>query len=337
MDNRRLGFRLLKSAMEDWRWRRLTWQEVKAKYGIGKTSFYKYRRRFLRYGDEGLKEILRKRPLMPHALGLDQKERILAYVYDNPTHGPDRMEINLNPRISAKAIWSFLKGIDLNTRRKRRLWAHAQGKPVLTSREKHMLNAKYNHIDSKAPGELVSLDTFMVCVKSVGKVFQYTGCDTYSSYGWAKVYAERTGDNSIDFFERHILKNVPEGKIKRVLTDQGTEFYSARHGHKLVSHYFTECLMTHAIVHSVTKVAHPWTNGYVERLNQTIWQEFYLCRLTRPFNSIDELNEELQKFMTYYNWKRLHSGYKLVEGGYRCPGHAFYDIRERENIIEIKY
>lgn len=69
MDNRRLGFRLLKQAMEDWRWRRLTWQEVKRKYGIGKTSFFKYRKRFLKDGEKGLLDKPRKKPLMPRALG----------------------------------------------------------------------------------------------------------------------------------------------------------------------------------------------------------------------------------------------------------------------------
>ena len=87
----------------------------------------------------------------------------------------------------------------------------------------------------------------------------------------------------------------------------------------------------------MTKVAHPWTNGYAERLNQTIWQEFYLCRLDKRYSSLEELNRDLEAFMRYYNFRRVHSGYKLVEKGYRCPGHAFFDTRERENVIELKY
>ena len=87
----------------------------------------------------------------------------------------------------------------------------------------------------------------------------------------------------------------------------------------------------------MTKVAHPWTNGYAERLNQTIWQEFYLCRLDRPYASLDELNEELESFMRYYNFNRVHSGYKLVREGYKRPGQAFFDTRERNRVIELKY
>ncbi|MCX5679358.1 MAG: integrase core domain-containing protein, partial [Candidatus Omnitrophica bacterium] len=106
---------------------------------------------------------------------------------------------------------------------------------------------------------------------------------------------------------------------------------------KLMLPNFTDQLNKHGIVHSLTKVQHPWTNGYAERLNQTIWQEFYLCRLFRPFTSLEELNNELQNFMRDYNFNRMHTGYKLKAGGYQFPGHAFFDIRERANMIEVKY
>jgi hypothetical protein len=79
------------------------------------------------------------------------------------------------------------------------------------------------------------------------------------------------------------------------------------------------------------------TNGYAERLNQTIWQEFYLSRLSREFASIEELQKELDLFMVEYKFERMHMGYKLKAGGFRFPGHAFFDTKEALDIIEIKY
>jgi len=329
---------LRKRIFEEWRYKRYTWQEVKEKYGFSKKWFYKWLGRFLKYGEKGLRNKVRKKPLMPHALTWDQKLRILDYIYDHPTHGPDRIAAEQIPGLSGSTVWEYLVKENLNTRRKRRFWAQDQGKPVLTEKEKLMRTAKKNHIESTKPGELISIDTFTVSVKSLGKIWQYTACDTYSSYGWAKVYHNKTATNAVDFFLNRILKNTPEFKIKRVLTDQGVEFYSARHrNHPDYAHYFTSCLKTYAVKHSVTKVAHPWTNGYVERLNQTIWQEFYLCRLTRPFTSIGVLNDELQKFMTGYNFNRRHTGYKLKNGGFEFPAHAFFDVRESNKVVEIKY
>jgi len=270
---------------------------------------------------------------------MEQKEQIRQYIYNYPTYGPERIGADQSPRISGKTIWKFLKKENLNTRRKRRFWAHDQGKPVLTKKEVHLRTAKHNHIESHNPGELISMDTVWLNIKNLGKVFQYTACDTYSSYGWAKVYTQKTADTSIDFVKNHMLKNMPEGKLKRILSDRGTEFYSSRQTNKnnLVNHTFTKYLMTNAIVHSVTKVAHPWTNGYAERLNQTIWQDFYLCRLTKPYSSVDELNYDLKLFMTHYNWKRRHTGYKLKQGGLEFPGHAFFDLKEKEKYIELDF
>ena len=326
---------LRKRIFEDWRLRRLTWQEVKAKYGFSKKWFYKWLGRYLKNGDEGLKNVPRKKPLMPHRLKWDQGLRILDYIYDHPTHGPDRIGREQQPRVSGHAVWNYLVKENLNTRRKRKFWAEAQGKPVLTEKERQVMQARKRHIEAKAAGELVGMDTFVVGVKGLGKLCQYTACDNYSSYGWAKVYDARTSDNAVDFFVNHMFNNTAPFKIKRVLTDQGVEFYSARH--KNDYSYFHRILDRCGVTHTVTKKAHPWTNGYAERLNQTIWQEFYLCMLPKPYTSLEQLNNDLQKFMTEYNFKRRHTGYKLKAGGLEFPAHAFFDIRETSNIIEIKY
>lgn len=335
MSDKDVVFALRKRIFYDWKWKRLTWQEVNKKYGFSKRWFYKWLKRFIKDGDDGLRDRQRDNSNRPHRLTEPQKLGILSYIFDYPTHGPNNIAEAQTPRISNKTVWRYLKTENLNTRRKRRLWAHAQGKPVLTQKEQQIMSAKHNHIESHFPGELVGLDTFTVNVKGLGKIFQFTACDTFSSYGWARCYFSKTQDNAIDFFIHHILKNVPAFKIKRILTDQGTEFYSARHPESRT--YFTRMLNNCGVEHTVTKVAHPWTNGYVERLNQTIWQEFYLCLLQRPYDTLDRLNADLQKFMTDYNFKRRHTGYKLKNEGLQFPGHAFFDIRENANIIEIKY
>ena len=328
-------FELRKNMIEDWRYRGMGWRDIAYKYRVSKEWFYKLRKRFLEKGYEGLRDKVRDNSNRPHRINWEQRLKILSYIYDNPTHGPERIGRELVPRICNATVWNALKREDLNTRRKRRLWAEHQGKPVLTQKEKLCIAAKDRHIESYRPGELVSIDTFTASVKGLGKIWQYTACDTYSSYGWARVYYGKTSDNAVDFFMTHIRGSVPTRKIERVLTDQGTEFYNIKRTGR--DSPFTNALKANGIKHTVTKVAHPWTNGYVERLNQTIWQEFYLCRLERPFASLEALNEELYAFMRYYNFNRRHSGYKLKEAGFEYPAHAFFDVREGRNIIEIKY
>lgn len=329
-------FELRKNMIDDWRYRGLGWREVSYKYRVSKRWFYKLRARYMLQGYEGLKDRVRKNDNRPYRAGWQERLKILDYVYYNPTHGPRRIAYE-DPSIglSPQTVWRVLSQEDLNTRMKRRLWAQAQGRPILTKKEHQILLAKNRHVESHYAGELVSVDTFTASVRNLGKIWQYTACDTYSSYGYARVYRDKTSDNSIDFIINHLVNASPSGKIRRILTDQGTEFYNARF--KDTESAFTIALRSHSIRHSVTKVAHPWTNGYAERLNQTIWQEFYLNRLDKPYTSLEELNKDLFDFMRYYNFRRVHSGYKLVKEGYRCPGHAFFDTREREQVIELKY
>jgi len=328
-------FLLRKNMIDDWKYRSLGWRDICFKYRVSKRWFYKLRSRFLLQGYEGLKDRVRKNDNRPYNVNYEQKIRILDYIYYNPTHGPARIAYeNPSVGVSPTAIWNFLKQEDLNTRMKRRLWAQAQGRSILTKKEKLLIAAKHRHVESSYAGELVSVDALTVSVANLGKIWQYTACDTYSSYGYARAYAEKTSDTAIDFIN-YLLNSSRTGKIKRILTDQGTEFYNARFPY--TESAFTIALRSNGIRHTVTKVAHPWTNGYAERLNQTIWQEFYLGHLDKRYTSIEELNNDLFNFMRYYNFRRVHSGYKLVREGYKCPGQAFFDTRERCNCIELKY
>ena len=331
MTDHELVFRQRRRIFEEWRMKRLTWQEVKEKYGFSKKWFYKWRYRYHKHGDEGLRNKPKNKPVSPYVLDWGMKQKILDYVFENPTHGPQRIAMEITPKICAKTVWNVLKSENINTRRKRKYWAEDHGKMVLTKKEKLVRLARHNHIESSSPGELVCMDTFWCNVKSVGKVWQFTACDAYSSFGWAKVYFNRYCDNSCDFFENHVLRSAPQGKIKRVLSDRGTEFYPSNT--KSNNHPFAECLKKHGATHSVTKVAHPWTNGYAERLNQTIWQEFYLCRLSKAFTSLEELNRELQDFMRWYNFRRKHTGYKLRERGLVYPYQAFFEVPEKLSVL----
>ena len=328
-------FELRRNMIDDWKYRGLDWRQIRDKYRVSKRWFYKLRARFLLEGYEGLRDRVRKNDNRPYNVSWQQKLSILDYIYYSPTHGPARIARE-NPSIgvSPTAIWNFLKKENLNTRMKRRLWAQAQGRPILTKKENLLIAAKHRHVESHYAGELLSVDTFTASVANLGRIWQYTACDTYSSYGYARVYRDRTSDSSIDFVN-YLVNSCRVGKIKRVLTDQGTEFYNARFPN--TESAFTIACRSHCIRHSVTKVAHPWTNGYAERLNQTIWQEFYLGRLDKIYTSIEELNNDLFNFMRFYNFRRVHTGYKLVREGYKCPGHAFFDTRERRNCIELKY
>ena len=81
---------------------------------------------------------------------------------------------------------------------------------------------------------------------------------------------------------------------------------------------------------------HPWTNGYVERLNQTILDEFYSVAFRKKiYTSLEELQKDLDQFMYDYNFQRAHQGYKLKENGYTTPAEAFFSGRRCLALPEV--
>jgi transposase InsO family protein len=61
--------------------------------------------------------------------------------------------------------------------------------------------------------------------------------------------------------------------------------------------------------HTRTKIRKPQTNGAVERLNQTIEDEFYKVAFRKRLNhSIEEMQLDLDEFMNYYNKDRTNQG-----------------------------
>ena len=65
------------------------------------------------------------------------------------------------------------------------------------------------------------------------------------------------------------------------------------------------------IGHRRTQMARPRTNGFVERFNRTALDGFFRATLRSKFwPSIEELQEDLNICLHYYNHERLHRGYR---------------------------
>ena len=108
--------------------------------GISRTLFYRWRRRYLRYGADGL----RPRPIRPTRWPRQAipalEHAVLAYALLWPTQGPARLAMQLRQplwggwRISASGVYAILRRHGLQTRWERltRLEAHAATDGLLT-------------------------------------------------------------------------------------------------------------------------------------------------------------------------------------------------------------
>jgi hypothetical protein len=77
------------------------------------------------------------------------------------------------------------------------------------------------------------------------------------------------------------------------------------------------------IDHSKTRALSPQSNGICERFHKTVLDEFYRVTFRKKiYNSLDELQADLDTWLKSYNEERVHSG-KYCFG--KTPMRTFLD------------
>jgi len=289
----------------------MTVTELCRRFNRSRTWFYKWNHRYHLYGEAGLRNIKRDPPAMPNITPLDVEMRILDYIEQNPSYGPVHIADEMcqaGVPVKSAAVYNVLKRHDLNTRKKRlehlRIKRGVVATPADLDRDRE--RSKHRSLDTRYPGHIVGMDVFYVgTLKGVGRIYQFTAIDTYSSYAWAKLYTNKSALSACDFLT-HVITTNGDVPLCSVLTDNGKEF-TTHHSSK--KHVFEHLLTDLSIRHRLTKVRHPWTNGACERLNRTILEEFYQVAFrTKLYPSVEDLNRDLDTFLSFYNFQRTHHG-----------------------------
>ena len=197
--------------------------------------------------------------------------------------------------------------------------------------ERHSCEFRMRHVEVSAPGELLNQDTFYWgTLKGVGKIYVQVVVDAFCSLAFAKVYtskmpitaAELLYDRVLPFYE---ALGVP---VQGVLTDNGREYCGRpeRHPYELL-------LALHDIEHRRTKIRSPRTNGFVERMNRTLLDEcFRIKGRTTWYISPEEIQRDLDQYLSFYNLKRSHQGYRLKG---RTPAQALREALGRKRLPPI--
>lgn len=310
---------------------------------VSRQHYYDVKQVLREEGVEGLAKRPRVTSRPYNRTGEAVEARILAYSLDFPSHGHQRVANELKREgigISSggvRCVW-LRHGLTTRADRLRRLeeWSAANG-GVLTAAQVAAIESTrakreaHGEIETHHPGFLVGQDTYYVgYIKGVGKIYQQTGIDTFSAVGFAKLYTDKTAIAAADFLNDKVLPYFDaEGlRVLRTLTDRGSE-YCGREG----EHAYQLYLELNDVEHSRTKPYSPQTNGITEKLNQTIQTEFYAVTFRKKYyQSLDELQRDLDAFMAYYNNERTHQG-RHCKG--RTPRETFLDgIALYKNLVQ---
>jgi transposase InsO family protein len=276
-------------------------------FGVSRTTFYKIKKQFLATGS--LVPKIRRRPKMPNEAALSKKKLLLSLVKEHPTWGPARYAYAFKEKgiaIAQSCLWYHLKRFGLHRRYERLLYLEQLKKRNQPVTERTLQEIKRHCEKIKEglwPGHIVALDTFYVGnLKGIGRIYQISGIDLCSRYGWANLYTAKDQSATIHFVEESLIPKLFNNgvEIESILTDNGSEFIGSK---------FQQMLADYDIGHHRIPKGKPIFNGYCERFQRTLHEEFYqrVFRM-RFFKNLDELTQALNEYLVYYNFQRAHFG-----------------------------
>jgi transposase InsO family protein len=287
--------------------------------GMTRTQFYEYKRRFQTHGLEGLKDLPPIHHSHPFTTPPEVVERILAMSLAHPGWGCVRLSDQLKLEgisVSSPTIQNILIKHEMGSKYERLLKLEEQvlEKAIELTPEQVMLIEKANpcyrerHIESNRPGEVLTQDTFYVGqLKGVGKVYLHAVVDTYGSYAFGFLHTSKQPAAAVAVLHNDALPFYQERdlKVEAIITDNGREFCGKD------THPYELYLELNDIEHRRTKVRHPQTNGFVERFNKTVLDEFFRTAFrTKLYESVGVLQEDLDAWLLHYNTERTHQGYR---------------------------
>jgi transposase InsO family protein len=276
-------------------------------FNVSRTSYYKYKEQYLKTGS--LAPVRRRKPRMPNELSLSKKKMLLQFVQEDPSGSPQRYAYRfrtLGIQISQQCVWMRLKRFGLNQKYQRLVYLEqlkSQSQP-LTERSLRIVKRHCSKIrEGLWPGHTVAIDTFYVGnLKGVGRIYQMTGIDLCSRYGWAKLYLFKDQSASSDFVENTLIPKLFHNnvEIESILSDNGSEFTGSK---------FQRMLGDYDIKQYRIPPGKPIFNAYCERFQRIIFEEFYQVVFRKQFfKTLEELQTKLDEYLVHYNFTRIHFG-----------------------------
>lgn len=264
--------------------------------GCSPATGYKWIRRFLTEGLEGLRDRSSRPHRSPSRLS-PERERAIATRRQATLEGPHRI------------AWALGEAPSTVHRVLRRL-----GAPLL--RDLDRPTRAVVRYERERPGELIHVD-----IKKQGKIpdgggwhvhgrdrmvgsrrhrgdgydFIHAAVDDRSRLAYAEILPDERKETASAFMTRAIGFFAERGvQVERVLTDNGSCYRSRE---------FVHTLADAGVAHRRTRPYRPQTNGKVERFNLTLkWEWAY----AQTYGSNASRTAELERWLHHYNYHRPH-------------------------------
>ncbi len=281
------------------------------------SDFYEQNRSFLRsaFAEQNQPDVGNT---FPQATPLEVERRVVELSDRDPLSSCGQIEQQLKLeglRCSKPTIQRILERNGRQTQYDRLLLLESrylENKVELTRKQMDLIEKinpcfRERSIESQRPGEILCQDEFPLNVYgNIGKVYLHTVVDTFCSYAFAFLHANEPAFNALSLVRNRVLPfylmiglDVSEIRTggSRIFTKQEKIPYQE---------FLQRSGIKHVHEHRATR-----KNGFGERFQDTVREEFFKGIPRTPgYNSVAELQKDLDTWLYHYNHSRPNRGYR---------------------------
>jgi len=141
----------------------------------------------------------------------------------------------------------------------------------------------------------IEIDSIVKFIHGI-KLYIINAVDVKLKFQFSYGYTRLNSQNSLDFLKKLELVYPIQNGIKIIQTDNGLEFMGD----------FDDYLKRRNIKHLFIYPRCPKINGFIERANRTLQEEFINGHEEYALDGIVEFNSRLIDYLIWYNTKRVH-------------------------------
>jgi transposase InsO family protein len=298
----------------------LSVRQTLVRLDIHKSTFYNWLKRYQEYGIDGLEDKKSAPQSVWNMVCEKHRDAIVDLALDKPELSPRELAVNYTDNqhyfVSESTVYRLLKEHGLITSPAYILMEASDKFQTPTTRVNEMWQTDFTYF------------------KIIGWGWYYlsTVLDDYSRYiiAWRLCTSMSASDVSDTLDDALSFTGLDEVKINhkpRLLSDNGPCYISGE-----LAGYLEE----NGLSHTRGRPYHPQTQGKIERWHRSMKNQILLNNYYLPC----ELQEHLQKFVSYYNHERYHEALNNLTPAdvFYCRGEEILELREmiKRNTLAMR-
>jgi len=272
-------------------------------YEISKTTIYRWRKR-LDKGEGKITSLISQSRSPRNKRRMIVDSRIITFITTLRTNHPRLGKEKIKPLLDQFCLENDLKIISVSTIGKTikryNIFPHRAGRAYHNPASAWMdKKPSYKHRVKHSPRPenigYLEIDTITCFIDGV-KRYIINSVDIKLKFQFSYAYTRLSSRSALDFYKKlEEVYPVADG-IHTVQTDNGLEFQGV----------FAQYLEQKPVKQVFIYPRCPKINGFVERANRTLREEFANYHLQTLALSVQKFNQELIQHLVWYNTKRVH-------------------------------